>query len=131
MQQKTMQACSECTINATTSLILQVGQVLRSFVFERANISGKLDFPSFLNLGLNEQYLNNQFRKCFRSTCLHFHFDSLSQTFPRTDIHLRESLLQMCNKGSYRLKYTIECSLQDLKVAVADMHLWALKGKQI
>ena len=54
---------------------------------------------------------------------------SLSQTFHRRDIHPSESVLQMCNNGSYGLKTIIWCSLQNLKVAVADMQLWVLKGK--
>ena len=61
------------------------GQVFRLFIFQRASISEKRNFHSLLNLGLKEQYFNN-FRKFVRSMFLHLHFDSLSQTFHRTDI---------------------------------------------
>ena len=103
------------------------GQVFWPFVFQRTNIFRKLNFPSFLNLGLKEQYFK-KFKKFVRSTRLHFRFHSLSQTFHRTDIHLGEVVLQMCNNGSYKLKTIVECSLQDLEVAVADMQLRSLKG---
>ena len=117
---------SHCCINATegnTSLqwkynqcysqFCSTGQAFQSFFFQRANISEKCNFPSFLNLGLKEQHFN-KFRKFVRSTCLHFHFDSLSQTFHRTGKHLSESVLQMCNSGSYRLKNIIGCFLSFL-----------------
>ena len=112
---QSIKECSWCTSSATTNFILQV------------KFFWKLNFPSFLNFNLKEQYFN-RFWKFVRNTCLHFHFDSLSQSFHRTDIHLSESVLQMCNKRSYVLKTIIGCSLQKLKVAVADTQLWALKG---
>ena len=94
-------------------------QVFRLFIFQGAKNSGKLNFLSFLNLGPKEQYFN-KFGKFVRSMCLHFYFGSLSQTFPKTDLHLSESVLQMCNNVSYRLKTIFGCSLQNLKVAFAD-----------
>ena len=96
------------------NLFCSTGQAFWPFVFQSANIAGKLNFPSFLSLGLKEQYFN-KFRKFLRSTCLHFHFDSLSQTFHRRNIHPSESVLQMCNNESYMLKTIIGCSLQNSK----------------
>ena len=100
--------------NQRYNLFCSTGQAFWPFVFQRANIAGKLNFPSFLSLGLKEQYFN-KFRKFLRSTCLHFHFDSLSQTFHRRNIHPSESVLQMCNNESYMLKTIIGCSLQNSK----------------
>ena len=109
--------------NHRYSHFYSTGQVFQPFVFQRANISGKLNFLSFLNLSVKEQYFN-KFRKLVRSTCLHFHFDSLSQTFDRRDIHLSQSVLQMCNNGSYRLKIIAGCYLSVLwKVWLTESNL--------
>ena len=106
-----MQACSECTTIATAIFILQAK--FFSLLSSKGQIFLESLIFSFLHLSVKEQYFN-KFRKLVRSTCLHFHFDPLSQTFDRRDIHLSESVLQMCNNGSYRLKIIAGCYLSVL-----------------
>ena len=97
-------------------------QAFQSFVYKRSNTSEKLNFLFILNLDLKEQY-KFFFIKFVRSTCLHFQVDSLSQTFNRTGIHLSYSVMQSYKNVSYMLKTIIKCSLQNINVPFADMHL--------
>ena len=144
MQLKIIQDCSEYTTSTAQKMkfpikdFFSICDQICSFLYSAAlqpilfkwnssvnfrgqvfgKISEKLNWPFFLNHGLKEQYFN-KFRKFVTSTCLHIYFDSLSQTFHRTDIHLSESVLQCAKMG---------CFLQNLKVAVANMKLLALQG---
>ena len=134
MQLKIIQDCSEYTTSTAQKMkfpikdFFSICDQICSFLYSAAlqpilfkwnssvnfrgqvfgKISEKLNWPFFLNHSLKEQYFN-KFRKFVTSTCLHFYFDSLSQTFHRTDIHLSESVLQMCKNGVFSTKPKSSC----------------------
>ena len=111
------------------------GQVFWPFIFQMENISGKLGFPSFLNLGLKEQHFNRP-RKSVRSLCLHLHLDSLSQTFQKTDIHLRSQWSDMQLWLSKRyintlLDFDAGTKLVDMRKPPSSQLQWRIFFKQI